>query len=82
MAIDLVFSVYKIGFMLLGKKICGPWGVRKDSSRVDRLHQVMNIAEKVSEDNEYWFYYVTIDSFLRSQKYFESRGFGNFVDQL
>ena len=81
-AIDLVFSVYKIGFMLLGKKICGPWGVRKDSSRVDRLHQVMNIAEKVSEDNEYWFYHVTIDSFLRSQKYFESRGFGNFVDQL
>ena len=79
-AIDLVYSIYKIGFELLGKKLCGPWGVRKDSERVIRLHQVMGIAEIVSEDEVYWFYHVTSESFFRSQRYFESRGFGNFVE--
>ena len=78
-AIDTIFLIYKIGFQLLGKKICGPWGVQKDNSRVNRLHQMMSIAEKVSEDNEHFYYLVSSQSFVARQKYFESRGFGKIL---
>ena len=78
-AIDAIFLIYKIGFQLLGKTVCGPWAVQKENSRVNRLHQLMLIAEKVSEDNEHFYYRVSGESFVERQKYFESRGFGKIL---
>jgi hypothetical protein len=78
-AIDTIFLIYKIGFQLLGKKVCGPWGVRKDSLRVNRLHQIMSMAEIISEDSDFFYYSVSSKSFGQRQNYFESRGFGKIL---
>jgi hypothetical protein len=74
--IDLIFTIYKIGFVILGKSVCGPWGVLKSLRRVNELHETMSIAKKVSEDADFNYYEVTKTDFLNRKSYFENRGFG------
>lgn len=78
--IDLIFTIYKIGFEVLGKSMCGPWGVLKSLQRINKLHEIMSIAKKVSEDADFNYYEVTKTAFIKRKKYFEKRGFGQIKD--
>lgn len=79
-AIDLTLAVYAWGFNRAAKQICGPWGVLKNHSRVNRLHAAMGIAEIVGEDEKYWFYEVRAERFRERYPALAKRGLGMIVD--
>ena len=76
LVIDLIFTIYKVGFEILGKDVCGPWAVPKSRTRIIELHRQMSIAHKVSDDGIFNFYEVTRSSFYARKSYFECRGYG------
>lgn len=79
-AVDLTLAVYAWGFNRAEKKICGPWGVLKNHSRVNRLHAAMGIAEIVGEDEKYWLYEVRAERFRERYPALAKRGLGVIVD--
>ena len=75
-AIDLTTLIYLWGFTIAAKEKCGPWGVLKHHHRVNQLHAMMGVAQKIGEDDIYWYYEVDKQDFQEWYPKFSKRGFG------
>ena len=76
MPIDVIFTMYELGFMVFGKQVCGPWVVPKAGNRIYQLHNKMGIAHEIMSNDEYYFFVVTRDKFISKFQYFKKLGFG------
>jgi len=61
--IDVCATFYAMAFDVLGKNICGPWPVRRSFRKMISLHERMKMAKPVREDDEYYYYQVSVDDF-------------------
>ena len=74
--LDIMMTIYSIGFSYLHKEVCGPWDVHKDSKAIQRLHVLTGMAKPISEDQKYLHYQVCIDDFNSQYPKFKKFGFG------
>ena len=74
--IDAIVTIYSIGFVTLGKQLCGPWRVLKAGLRVKALHEYMGMSNLIGDDAEYFTFLVTKSKFDKKISYFNKQGFG------
>ena len=74
--IDIMMTVYLIGFNYFQKKVCGPWDTPKEYESMHRLHSLVGMTKKVGEDDEYFKYQVSVEDFQSQYPKFKNFGFG------
>lgn len=79
-ALDVAASIYSMGFDWLRRDECGPWKVLKSNTRVMRMHEMMNVAKKVGEDDFNWFVSVKEPEFVAGIGSLRAKGFGRIHD--
>lgn len=75
--IDVMISVYKIGFELLKRSQCGPWDVDKRHKKMMKIHDFCNMYSILSEDENYYHVAVLKKKYLSQISRFEKLGLGN-----
>lgn len=78
--LDISASIYAMGFEWLEKEECGPWVVMKSNERVMKVHEVIDIARKVDEDDLRWFVSAKKSNFEVKIEKLRRRGFGRIHD--
>jgi len=79
-AIDVATSIFSMGFEWLNKEECGPWIVPMGNKRVMKMHEMMEIARKVGEDESGWFVSAKRADFQAKIEKLRNRGFGRIHD--
>jgi hypothetical protein len=74
--LDAIVSVYKIGFEILNRQICGPWGIPLGAEKIYRLHKKIGIAEEVSRDSEYISMKASREGYQARRDFFSKLGYG------
>ena len=80
-ALDVAASIYSMGFDWLNRSECGPWKVLKSNIRVMKMHEMMNIAKKVGEDDLNWLVSVAKPDFVAGIGSLRARGFGRIHEE-
>ncbi len=78
--LDVSASIYAMGFEWLKKEECGPWVVMKSNERVMKVHEMIDIARKVDEDDMRWFVSVKKIDFEGKIEKLRRKGFGRIHD--
>jgi hypothetical protein len=78
-AIDAICLIYHAGFKILGRKNCSPFRVPKQNDRVIKLHEIMGLADRVGDKDDYWLYHVTEESYVSGIGRLSRMGFGNIL---
>jgi hypothetical protein len=76
--LDAIVSVYKIGFEILNRQTCGPWGIPLGAEKIYRLHKKIGIAEEVSRDSEYINMKASREGYQNRRNFFSKLGYGQF----
>ncbi len=80
-AIDMVVSIYNLGFNYLSKNYCESWKVPKKGLKVRDFHLKMGIADLI-EENEDWFVFdVKKKKFLEKFKTFQKMNIGSIINK-
>jgi hypothetical protein len=74
--LDTVVSIYSIGFITLGKSICGPWQVPASAPRVKKVHESMGMAELINENDDAFLFVVTRRAFQKKIGFFNRSNLG------
>lgn len=77
-ALDAMITIYRLGFEILEKTICGPWTIPIDAKNVYALHKKVGMAEEMSRDESYYHMIVTKESFNGRSNFFKKIGYGIF----
>jgi len=80
-AIDVAATIFSMGFEWLSKEECGPWVVPKANKRVMKMHEMMEIAGKIGEDDARWFVSAKKADFEMKIEKMRNRGFGRIHDK-
>ena len=75
-AIDTFCLIYRAGFEILHRKLCSPFTVPKLNTRVIKLHELMGMADRVGEVDDYWMYQVTNEKYKNGIVRMIRLGFG------
>lgn len=76
-SLDVIFSIYKIGFEILKKNVCGPWEIPIKAQHVYRLHKKMGMAIEINKNNNFYNMIVTKDSYDRKAEFYKKLGYGD-----
>ena len=74
--LDTMLMTYRIGFEFLKRKECGPWKVKKNNSRMMKLHSIMGMVKIIEEDDKYYFVSVKKEDYFFRIKKFKNFRFG------
>lgn len=78
--IDIMLTVYKIGFDHLGKEICGPWDVDRQHTSMQKIHKIVNMAKRVGADEHYFKYSVDVQDYRAEMPKYKSLGFAKNIE--
>jgi hypothetical protein len=76
MPIDAMLMVYRIGFEFLGRKICGPWEVDKEFSKMIKIHKIINMAKIVGDSDKYYLFDVKSSDYSQNINKFLKMNYG------
>lgn len=76
MAYDVMLAIYGVGFEVLKKDLCGPWGVPKGAKNIMKFHEYCGMAEVVSEDEKFTMMTVSRQNYLARIDFFKKRNLG------
>jgi len=79
-AIDTFCLIYRAGFEILQRKFCSPFTVPKLNKRVIKLHEMMEMVDRVGEVGDYWLYQVTNEKYKSGIVRMIRLGFGVLND--
>jgi len=82
MPLDAMLMVYRIGFELLKREICGPWEVDKDFAKMIKIHNFIKMAKIVGEKEKYFFFSVKKSDYLENINKFLKMGYGGLSNLL
>jgi len=74
--IDAMLMVYRIGFDFLDRNICGNWEVDKNFVKMMKMHEIMNMAKIVGENEKYFLVTVKKHDFIENYPRYKKMGFG------
>ena len=74
--IDVMITIYKIGFEILKRKKCGPWDVDKRHERMMKIHEFCKMYSIDSEDKQYFHISVSMESYFANINRFNKLGLG------
>lgn len=74
--LDTMLMTYRIGFEFLKRKECGPWKVKKNNSRMMKLHSIIDMVKIIEEDDKYYFVSVKKEDYFFRIKKFKNLRFG------
>jgi hypothetical protein len=77
--IEVMLTIYKIGFEILGCEQCGPWDVDKKHSTMQQIHKIVGMAEPISESDRYFKYAVFNSDYVAKIAKFNRMGFAQLV---
>ena len=75
-SLDAMMTIYRIGFEILDKEICGPWTIPIDAKNVYSLHKKVGMASEIECDSNYYYMVVTKPNFLKRYDFFRKMGYG------
>lgn len=75
-SLDVIISIYKLGFNVINREVCGPWAVPIEGERVIKLHSAMKMIDILSKNDKYFICIVLREKFLKNVKFFEKFGLG------
>jgi hypothetical protein len=75
-ALDVMITIYALGFITLNKNICGPWKVPKSGIKIFSLHENVGMAEKVGEDESNHLMCVRKQDFFSRYGFFKNKMLG------
>tara|TARA_B100000780_G_scaffold41021_1_gene25505 strand:+ start:4885 stop:5487 length:603 start_codon:yes stop_codon:yes gene_type:complete len=81
LAIDVMLSVYQIGFEFFNKNLCGSFAVDQRAKHTKKLHKLFGMAEMVKEDIKYEWYEIRRSNYDKKKEFFQKLGYG-LVDLL
>lgn len=74
--IDICATVYELGFMRLGRQICGPWTIKRGNRPMLTIHKYMDTAFEVDSDDEVHYFAVKRDDYMRRREWLQRRNYG------
>ena len=75
--IDVMLSIYKIGFDFLDRDVCGPWAVDKKHTEMMKIHDFCKMySYNDKKDQSYYWIHVEKKAFHREIDRFYSLGLG------
>lgn len=77
LAIDTMLTIYKIGFELLCKDICGPWEVDKNFVKMMKIHNLIGMAKIIDQDDVYYYVSVKKEDYFDKINSFSTMGYSN-----
>ena len=75
--IEIMLTIYKVGFEDLGRDMCGPWDVNKDHFSMQKIHKLVGMAKPTSYDETYIKYSVKKDDYDQQKAKFLNLGFAS-----
>jgi len=79
--LDVMLTIYSIGFLTLEKNICGPWRVPKAGVKVKGLHDSVGMAELVDIEEANFVMIVSRIKFLEKIGFYRSMGLAKSDDE-
>lgn len=77
--IEVMLTIYKLGFEILGCKQCGPWDVDKEHSSMQKIHEIVGMAKSISETDKYLKYAVFKQDYEARIAKFNRMGFAQLI---
>ena len=77
--IEIMLTIYKIGFELLGRETCGPWDVNNQHLSMQKIHKLVGMAKPISFGKTYTKYSVVKADFDKKKTKFNNLGFASNV---
>ena len=77
--IEIMLTIYKIGFEILGREVCGPWDVNNEHLSMQKIHKLVGMAKPISFGETYTKYSVVKADFDQQKTKFNSLGFASNV---
>ena len=74
--IDVMFSIYQIGFDVFDKQLCGSFSVDHRSENIRKLHKVFGMVEIVGKDTNYVWYEIKKHRYENKKYFFQKLGYG------
>ncbi len=74
--IDVMISIYQIGFEYLDKEKIGPWCVNKEHKKMMKIHEKCNMYCHEFEDNNYFWISVKKTDYFDNVSKFKKMGLG------
>ncbi len=75
-ALDVMMTLYRLGFEKLGRLCCGPWTVPIQATQIYRLHAKVAMTEIISADEKYFYMSVSRTKFFEKYPFFKRLGYG------
>ena len=72
---ELKSLIYKIGFEMLGREVCGPWDVNNQHLSMQKIHKLVGMAKPISFGKTYTKYSVVKADFDKRKTKFNNLGF-------
>lgn len=76
MPLDAMMMVYRIGFEFLGREICGSWEVDKEFAKMIKIHNFIQMAKIVGENEKYHLFSIKKSDYFSNIKKFLGMGYG------
>ena len=77
--IEIMLTIYKIGFEIFGCEQCGPWDVDKEHLSMQRIHTIVGMANPIAESDSYFKYAVFKSDYAERISKFNRMGFAQLV---
>jgi hypothetical protein len=82
LALDVMLTIYAIGFITLNKSVCGPWKIPRAGEKILRFHISVGMAKKIDEDDESHIMLVDKKDFLEKYPFYRKQKFATSDNPL
>ena len=77
--IEIMLTIYKVGFEHLGCSQCGPWDVDKEHLSMQKIHKIVGMAKPISESEKYIKFAVFKSDYEEKIAKFNRMGFAQLI---
>lgn len=81
-AIDSMFMIYRIGFEFLNKKVCGPWNVDKNFTKMIKIHDFIKIAKMLDSNEKYFLFSANINDYKNNIERFKKMNYAKLTNLI
>ena len=78
-SLDVILAIYKIGFELIAREICGPWVIPIEGERILKLHNKMGMISMLEKNKKYNICIVSKSNYKKKINFFEKLGLGTLI---
>jgi hypothetical protein len=75
-SLDVMMTIYRIGFEHLDRRVCGPWTVPISAPHIFKLHNSIAMADIDSKDEKFFYMSIPQSKFLARFVFYKRMGFG------